>query len=438
MAPPCIAVAYSGGRDSSALLHATLAAAAALDISVAALHVHHGLMADADAWLSHCERQCRRWAARGRRVVFDHRCLDGKPARGESVEAWARRERYAALREMAAAHGASAVLLAHHRLDQAETLLLQALRGAGVAGLASMPKATERDGIRWLRPWLAVDPARIGAYVRRHRIAYIEDDSNFDPRFARNRLRLKVWPALIAAFPDAQAALAASATWAQEARACTDALAAIDIAGIADGRALDLDAWKALPLVRRSNALRAWLNAQIGKSAASSEVQRLLDELPASNAPGRWPLGRFELRRYRDRLVCGELAPDATRDSAPKPRMPTLAVTRAGNYALAGWGGVLRATRVPRGGVALAALARLRLVERLGGEQFQPAPNRPPRSLKKQYQSRGVPTWERQGPLLYNGDSLLFVSGLGIDARAVAAPGEAQMSLTWIAGRGST
>ena len=89
MTPACVAVAYSGGRDSSALLHATLAAAGALDIGVAALHVHHGLMADADAWLLHCEQQCRRWAKRGRRLVFDHRRLDGNPARGESVEAWA-------------------------------------------------------------------------------------------------------------------------------------------------------------------------------------------------------------------------------------------------------------------------------------------------------------------------------------------------------------
>lgn len=432
MAPPCIAVAYSGGRDSSALLHATLAAAAALDISVAALHVHHGLMADADAWLSHCEKQCRRWAARGRRLVFDHRRLGGKPARGESVEAWARRERYVALREMAASHGASAVLLAHHRLDQAETLLLQALRGAGVAGLAAMPQAAERDGVNWLRPWLGVDPARIDAYVRRHRINHIEDDSNADPRFARNRLRLQVWPALIAAFPDAQAALAASAAWAQEARACADTLAVIDLVGTVDERGLDLDAWKVLPPARRSNALRAWLKAQTGRSAASAEVQRLLDELPASRAPGRWPLGRFELRRYRGRLVCGEIAADATRVAAADPKATTLTVTRVGNYPLAGWGGVLRVTHVKHGGVALAKLAQLRLVQRYGGEQFQSAPDRPARSLKKQYQARGVPAWERRGPLLYSGDNLLFVPGLGIDARAVAAAGDAQMSLAWI------
>lgn len=432
--PSRIAVAYSGGRDSSALLHATLAASVPLAIGVVALHVHHGLMADADAWLSHCERQCRRWAKRWPQLAFDHRRLKGKPARGESVEAWAKRERYAALREMAAAHGASAVLLAHHRLDQAETLLLQALRGAGVAGLAAMPQVAQRDGIAWLRPWLDVDPARIAAYVRRHRIAHVDDGSNADPRFARSRLRLQVWPALAAAFPNAQEALAASAGWAQEARACADALAAIDLAASVDDRRLDLAAWQALPPARRSNALRSWLKAQTGKAAAAVEVRRLLDELPASSAPARWPLGGFELRRYRGRLSCAGVDADAGR--ASQQRQATLALTGAGTCKLAGWGGALRATRASRGGVALDVLADLRLVERRGGEQFQLAPDRPPRSLKKQYQAQGVSAWERRGPLLYSGDKLILVPGLGIDARAVAQPGVAQLRLAWIADPG--
>src|SRR4051812_12120510 len=102
----CIAVAYSGGRDSSALLHSTLTSAATQGIEVVALHVHHGLSANADAWLAHCEAQCRRWAAAGRPVRFAFRRLEERPARGESVEAWARRERYRALREMALDAGA--------------------------------------------------------------------------------------------------------------------------------------------------------------------------------------------------------------------------------------------------------------------------------------------------------------------------------------------
>ena len=201
-----IAVAYSGGRDSTALLHATLVAAAEQGIEVFALHVHHGLSPNADAWLAHCEQQCRRWARAGKPIAFAADRLTTLSAHGESIEAWARQARYRALREMALAHSVTIVLLAHHRRDQAETLLLQALRGGGVAGLAGMPRSVLRDGITWQRPWLDKPRAEVDAYVRRHRLKFIEDDSNADPRFARNRLRSQVWPALAAAFEQAEAA----------------------------------------------------------------------------------------------------------------------------------------------------------------------------------------------------------------------------------------
>ena len=160
------------------------------------LHVHHGLSVHADAWLAHCDSLCRRWAARGKQLAFATRRLTGRPERGESVEAWRGANVTRALRELALEHGVSIVLLAHHEQDQAETFLLQALRGAGVAGLAAMPRQVERDGVVWARPWLRRDPDEIAAYVRRHRLTHIDDDSNADPRFARKRLRLTVWPSL--------------------------------------------------------------------------------------------------------------------------------------------------------------------------------------------------------------------------------------------------
>jgi len=126
---------------------------------------------------------------------------------------------------MALANGASLVLLAHHRRDQAETFVLQALRSAGVAGLSGMPREVERDGITWIRPWLDVSRDDVEAYVRKHRLKHVDDDSNTDTRFARNRLRRDVWPALTAAFPQAESALAAAADWAQEAQSCLSELA---------------------------------------------------------------------------------------------------------------------------------------------------------------------------------------------------------------------
>ena len=280
MAEPRVAVAYSGGRDSTALLHATVAVAAGCGVEVIALHVHHGLSPQADRWLAHCAARCRRWQALGVPLAFDYRRLATRPARGDSVEAWARRERHAALAEMAQSAGATLLLLAQHRLDQAETFLLQALRGAGPAGLAAMPVQALRGGIVWARPWLDVPRGAIDAYLRAHRLRHVDDDSNADTRFARNRLRHDVWPALARAVPHADAAFADAARRAADAGQCAAELAAIDLAVVAGDDGLDLAAWQALGAARRRNALRAWLARQTATAVPAALVERLAAELP--------------------------------------------------------------------------------------------------------------------------------------------------------------
>ena len=425
---PCVAVAYSGGRDSTALLHATLVMAGPLGLRVLALHVHHGLSPNADAWLAHCAAQCGRWARRGQPIEFVARRLATQPGAGESVEAWARQERYRALRGMALAQGASIVLLAQHRRDQAETLLLQALRGAGVAGLAGMPRLAQREGLDWARPWLGEPPEAIDAYLRRYRLKPIEDESNADPRFARNRLRLKVWPALMDSFAHAEAALAAAADWAQEAAAALAELAALDLTQVADAHGLALDRWMTLSPARRSNALRAWLKAQLGAPAAAALASRLAAELQPRRG-ARWPAPGGELRSYRGTL---RLVPDPLPAAVADQRETVLSVRRAGTYLLPGWAGRLQVTRVKEGGVPLAWLAHIELRARQGAERFQAGIGRPPRSLKKQFQSAGVPMWERDGPLLYSGGQLVYVPGLGIDARVVGLPGQVLVGLRWM------
>jgi tRNA(Ile)-lysidine synthase len=407
------------------LLHATLKAATDSGLTVHALHVHHGLNAQADRWLDHCQAQCARWAKRGWPVVFHAERLGLRPARGESVEALARTARYAALKRLAVQAGASLVLLAHHRRDQAETLLLQALRGAGAAGLAAMPASIEREGITWVRPWLAQPREAIDAYVARYRLPWIDDDSNADPRFARNRLRLLVWPALTEAFPQAEASLAHASVRAQEASACAADLAVIDLSACAGKGALSLGAWRQLPPHRASNALRAWLKAQSGSAPSAALADRLMNELQ-QDGPACWPLGGGELRRYR-----GALTWRATSTRPATPREASLSIRRAGRYPLPGWAGVLVVRKVEQGGVLLRRLAPVELVARQGGERYQPAPDRPARALKKQYQAAAVPAWARQGPLLWASGELLFVPGLGINARALAQPGEAQVSIAW-------
>lgn len=431
-APLVVAVAYSGGRDSTALLHATLVAGKALGARVLALHVHHGLSANADAWMAHCEAACRRWQADGHPVDFVGHRLEGVPAAGQSVEAWARQARYAALGALASARGASLVLLGHHRQDQAETWLLQALRGGGSAGLAAMPATADRGGIRWARPWLHRPRSDIEAYIREYRLTYIEDDSNNEPRFARNRLRLQAWPGLTAAFPGAEAALAKAAHWAQEADAVLAELAAIDLAEVAGAEGLALDRWRTLSLPRRSNALRSWLADRSGAPVGTKLAQRLLDELPIARS-GRWPVGTGELRLHRGILRLVAASADADRRPTVA-RETSLSVRRAGTYRLPGWDGSLQVCRSPGRGVALGQLADLELRPRGGGERFAAGIGRPSRSLKKQYQSAGVACWERDGPLIFSAGQLVYVPGLGLDARVMGPPGQDTVDLRWQAG----
>ena len=424
---PSVAVAYSGGRDSTALLHATLVTASPLGVAVVALHVNHGLSAHAGAWERHCRDQCARWAAEGLPLSFAVARLRNHPQPGDSIEAWARRERYAALRRLAQRHGTALVLLAHHRRDQAETLILQALRSAGVAGLSGMPRSIERDGLCWMRPLLDTPRSAIEGYVRSQGLAYIDDDSNSDQRYARNRLRLRVWPALEQAFPEAEPALAAAATWAQQATACLDEVAADDLSGIAGDEGLVLAGLEVLSIPRRVNALRAWLRRQTGAAPPASLITRLNNEL-FGEGTASWPLAGGVLRRYRGHLTWRASA--AVSDEA-KVFESTLSIRRAGTYRLPGWGGRLRVSRVKEGGVPLAWLAQVELRDRSGGERFQAGIGRPARSLKKQFQAAELPAWQRSGPLLYSGGQLVFVPGLGIDARVIGLPGQPQVTLQW-------
>jgi tRNA(Ile)-lysidine synthase len=289
-----------------------------------------------------------------------------------------------------------------------------------------MPRFAQRDGIRWARPWLDQPREAIDAYVRAHRLRFIEDDSNADPRHARNRLRLQVWPVFAHAFPQAQATLAQSALWAQEAEECLSEVAALDLTLVSGDRGLDMPAWKSLSPARRSNALRAWLRRQFGRSAPASLVSRLLAELQATRSAS-WPCHDGTVRLYRGVLTCRResvVPNDAAREAQ-------LCVRRCGVYKLPGWAGQVRVQRTAEGGVPLAWLAHLDLRQRSGGEQFQAGIGRPPRSLKKQYQAASVPPWLRDGPLLYSGGQLIFAPGLGVDARVLALPGQPQVTLEW-------
>jgi tRNA(Ile)-lysidine synthase len=431
-----VAVATSGGRDSTALLHSTVRAAHHLGIRVVALHVHHGLQVPADDWLAHVKAQARRWGA-----DFDCRRITASPPAGESVEAWARRVRYAALAEMAQTAGCGLVLLAHHRRDQAETWLLQALRGGGAAGLSAMPRQIERAGIGWCRPWLDAPREAIESYVQRHRLRFVEDPSNADPRHARNRLRSAVWPALLTAFPQAESTFAAAAAQAQAHAALAAEVLVQDLPlMLDDGGGLRVAAWLDLPPARRRNALQGWLRQALGRGAPETLLARLNAELAGCRA-GTWDAPGHDLRLYRGILravgsaaaAVAPAAPALVRTAADLAAPVALDLSWPGLHPVPDWGGSWRVESVKTGGLAASLLQDARVAPRRGGERFSLATGATARSLKKQFQARAIPAWQRSGPLLFSADGrLLWVPGLGVDARLEAASGEPQLRVSWM------
>jgi len=278
-APLRVAIALSGGRDSMVLLDALAELAPEFGLSLSALHVHHGLSANADAWAAFCGDECAR---RGVPLTV-HRAEIRRMA-GESLEAKARAARYAAY----AAFDAEVIALAHHADDQAETLLLQLLRGAGPHGLAAMPtQRSMRKGPALLRPFLALPRATIDAYASARGLAWVDDESNANVGVKRNFIRHEVAPRLAAAFPGYPATLVRAAAHQAEAARLGDELAQLDaqgafgddpIAGVTLDRAA-LIALAARAPHRASNLLRWFLRRHELDAPSSARLAAMLDQL---------------------------------------------------------------------------------------------------------------------------------------------------------------
>lgn len=427
-----IAVAFSGGRDSSALLHAACVCAARMGVEIHALHIDHGLSVRAQEWSLHCERQCQAWSVLGARLILHVRALALQPVRGESLEAIARKARYSALADMAREAGCGTVLLAHHRDDQVETFLLQALRGAGPAGLSAMPVHVLRHGIQWVRPWLDQPREAIEAYVDAHALAFVDDDSNVDRRHPRNRLRLSVLPALRKSFPDADVVLAAATRHAQDAQVCLDALAQVDHDVAAADEALHVPTLLALGPARVRNLLRHWIQQRSGRRPVATLLERLSIELTHAS-DGSWPHADGCLCVYRQRLDWQRTSLASAVADEFATALPSVVEIeiKLGCNVVPQWAGVLWVDPIIDGGIALADLTHLTLRPRCGGEQFQAHRSGLPRALKKQYQAAALPSWKRRGPLVFAAERLVFVPGLGLDARCLAQPGVTQVRLRW-------
>ncbi|MDR2127670.1 MAG: tRNA lysidine(34) synthetase TilS [Burkholderiaceae bacterium] len=271
-----LAVAFSGGADSSALL---AACAQHWPGQVYAWHVHHGLQAAADDFERHCVDLCARLG-----VALQVRRIAARNAPGESPEAAARRARYAALDDMAEQNTIRTVTLGHHADDQVETLLLALSRGAGIAGLAGMPRHWQRGAVHYVRPLLDVPAASTRAWLRLRGLPWVEDPSNTDARYTRNRIRALVLPALEAAFPQFRQTFARSAAHAAQARALLQDMGAQDL--LAVGNPPQLAALRALARPRQANVLRHWLAASHATTPSAAQLGELLDQIEACATRG--------------------------------------------------------------------------------------------------------------------------------------------------------
>ncbi len=428
-----LTLGYSGGMDSHALLHLLASHRHCWPRrALAAVYVDHGLQAASAAWGEHCAAICRELS-----VPFQVLRVDARPAPGESPEAAARRARYAAL--AAELDPATALLTAHHRDDQAETLLLQLLRGAGPHGLAAMPAAS-RLGPGWLlRPLLNVDRADLRTHALEHGLRWIEDGGNQDSRFDRNYLRQRILPLLRERWPAVGRNLARSAQWCAETADWLDADADADLARAATSRpnALHIPALRELGEPRQRNVLRRWLR-RLGLPVPDARQLRhvLHDALSAARDRQpciHWPGG--EVRRDRDTLYA--LPPLVAHDA----RQIFIWRHEIGGYPpleLPGLG-TLRLRETFGEGLRSETLAGAVLAIRFrqGGERFRPVGRHHSQELKKLLQEAGIPPWQRDRlPLLYlpppprfpleggGSQGLLAVVGLGIAAEAAAGPGE--------------
>ena len=275
-----LAVGLSGGADSTALL---LACARRWPGQVQAIHVHHGLQAAADGFEQHCVRLCREL-----QVPLSVQRLDARPTPGQSPEDAARQARYKAF-EAVALDGKSqvaikSIALAQHADDQIETVLLALSRGAGVAGLAAMPACWERAGLQWHRPLLRVSAADVRHWLREQGQAWVEDPTNTDERFTRNRIRVQLLPVLEAAFPAFRATFARSASHAAQAAELLEELARDD--ALAVGLPPQIAPLQRLGRARQANVLRHWLRVDHQTTPAAAQLAELLDQIQACTTRG--------------------------------------------------------------------------------------------------------------------------------------------------------
>lgn len=417
-------LAFSGGLDSCVLLHLLVEHRPSLGFELQAMHVHHGLSPNADDWAAFCKKTCL-----DLNIPLQIARVEVARDSGAGIEAAARQARYQALLGAAADY----VVLAHHQDDQAETLLLQLLRGSGVKGLAAMAMIDKER--RLLRPLLDVTREELLQYATARQLSWIEDESNLDCRYDRNYLRHDLIPLIEARFKSAKKVLARTAGHMAESADLLDDLAQIDATCSALSlreirQRLPLDCLQKLSLPRGRNLLRWWLSLNQLDMPNAARLEEMLNQLLSARADAVISVkigSDAHLRRFRN-----EVYVEYRCDSAP------FSLLWSGQPQLELPDGS-RLTFEKKTGQGLAferlGIDKLRIASREGGERFKPDAQRPTRTLKHLLQEAGIPPWERQKlPLIYLDDELALVPGIGVTASMQAQPHDAGLVIEWHTG----
>jgi tRNA(Ile)-lysidine synthase len=396
--PAQLAVAFSGGLDSTVLLHATIKAHGKKNLH--AFHVHHGIQKEADQWQAHCKAVAKKLGCH-----FDTRNVKlNKPS---NIESQARNLRYESLTQMCQEHKIQDLLLAHHLDDQAETVLIQLMRGAGLPGLSAMPHVKSKELIHLWRPFLNMRRKDLEIYAKEHQLTWIEDPSNQDESYRRNAVRKSILPTLEKFQEGAIENLSRSAKHLGEAQELLNQLADIDL-GLMEAKEglskTNLIRLYKTSQARATNALRRWLSKNGLAYPSEERLTAWWSELQQTRPDSQlqWDHDQQVIRLWRGHLII-------TQDSSSTEVMGEWVFKKIPANSKKPGIAKDRFEKAKQKGL-------INTMAREGGEKFKVDAKRPRRSLKNLYQEADIPPWQRDVPLLYIGEELVAVAGIGISA----------------------
>jgi len=415
-----ILLGFSGGLDSSVLLHLLSQMQAKLNFKLKVIHVHHGLSSSADDWLNFCKEKCKSLEIEFHAVRVK---INNKSPLG--IEGEARELRYRAIKKMQK----GIVVLGHHQNDQVETLMLQLFRGSGLKGLSGM---SEFDAKRkFWRPMLNIKKDLLEMYAKENNIEFIEDESNQDIYFDRNFMRQKVLPLIESRYPAVIETISRSVSNISEGHHLNELVALDDSKNLMsdDGSFLLINDLKKMPKIRAINLIRWWLSFNDLLMPSRKNIDELYKQILCMKKDSSLNLKishEQSIRTHNNKLFIVNLNINSSNFDLKWSGQEELYLPNKTK---------LQFKKIKEGGLSLSKLGikTLNIKSRMGGEKLKPFSDQPSRSLKYLFQSADIPLWERgQIPLVFAKDQLVAVPNLAIHHKYQSSKGEEGYQINWL------